>query len=98
MWLDPRMLPRLHGRRVLLADDVMSTGRSMRAGVALLRAAGIVPVAVGVAMTQGNRWQVVWDASIPVVGAFATPLFRRGENGWIARPETAPHDLCSGGR
>jgi adenine/guanine phosphoribosyltransferase-like PRPP-binding protein len=94
MWLDPRMLPRLHGRRVLLADDVMSTGASMQGGVALLRAAGIVPVAVGVVMIQGNRWQAAWDAS-PVVGAFATPLFRRGPAGWIARPETAPHQFCS---
>jgi adenine/guanine phosphoribosyltransferase-like PRPP-binding protein len=96
MWLDPRTLPRLRDRRVLLADDVLSTGASMQAGIALLRAAGIVPVAVAVAMIQGNRWQAAWDASVPVVGAFATPLFRRGAAGWIARPETAPHDLCSG--
>jgi len=94
MWLDPRMLPRLHGRRVLLVDDVMCTGRSVQAGLALLRAAGIAPVAVAVAMIQGNGWQAEWDASLPVTGAFASPLFRRGEAGWIARPETAPHELC----
>jgi adenine/guanine phosphoribosyltransferase-like PRPP-binding protein len=94
MWLDPRLLPRLSGRRVLLVDDVMCTGRSMRAGLSLLRAAGIVPVAVGVAMLQGDRWREDWDSSVPVTGAFATPLFRRGDDGWIARPETAPHELC----
>jgi adenine/guanine phosphoribosyltransferase-like PRPP-binding protein len=93
MWLDPRLLPRLRGR-VLLADDVMCTGRSMQAGLALLRAAGIAPVAVAVAMIQGDRWQADWDASVPVSGAFATPLFRRGEGGWIVRPETALHRLC----
>jgi adenine/guanine phosphoribosyltransferase-like PRPP-binding protein len=94
MWLDPRVLPRLAGRRVLLVDDVMSTGRSMQAGLSLLRAADIRPVAVAVAMIQGDRWRADWPASVPVTGAFATPLFRRGETGWITQPETAPHELC----
>lgn len=94
MWLDPRLLPRLRGRRVLLVDDVMCTGRSMQAGLALLRVAGIVPVGVCVAMLQGDRWRAEWDASLPVTAAFATPLFRRGASGWVARPETAPHSLC----
>jgi adenine/guanine phosphoribosyltransferase-like PRPP-binding protein len=94
MWLDPRLLPRLRGRRVLLVDDVVSTGTSMRAGLALLRAAGIAPVAAAVAMIQGDRWREQWDAAIPLHGAFATPIFRRAPEGWIARPETAPHHLC----
>ena len=96
MWLDPRLLTRLHGRRVLLADDVISTGRSMQAGLALLRAAGIVPVAVAVAMIQGDRWQAAWDQTLPLHAAFATPLFRRTEAGWIARPETAAGGMCGG--
>ena len=94
MWLDPRVLDRLRGRRVLLADDVISTGRSMQAGLALLRAAGVTPVAACVAMIQGDRWQAEWDAALPICGAFATPLFRRGGAGWVARPETAPESLC----
>ena len=94
MWLDPRVLPRLRRRRVLLVDDVMCTGCSIQAGLSLLRAAGIPPVAVAVAMLQGNRWQADWPAAMPITGAFATPLFRRGETGWIPRPDTAPHDLC----
>jgi adenine/guanine phosphoribosyltransferase-like PRPP-binding protein len=94
LWLDPRVLPRLRGRRVLLADDVMCTGRSMLAGLALLRAAGVTPVAASVAMLQGDQWRAAWDDAIPVSGAFATPLFRRGGDGWVARPETALHHLC----
>lgn len=88
MWLDPRLLPRLRGRRVLLVDDVISTGASARAGLALLRAAGIAPVAVCVAMIQGDRWKPDWLDTMPVVGAFATPLFDRTAEGWRARPET----------
>lgn len=88
MWLDPRLLPRLLGRRVLLVDDVISTGSSARAGLALLRAAGVAPVGLCVAMLQGDRWRDGWDDAVPVRAAFATPLFRRAGAGWIARPET----------
>jgi adenine/guanine phosphoribosyltransferase-like PRPP-binding protein len=86
MWLDPRLLSRLAGRRVLLVDDVISTGTSVRAGLALLRAAGITPVAVCVAMVQGDRWKSGWQPGLPVVGAFATPLFDRAQDGWRVRP------------
>ncbi len=82
MWLDPRLLPRLQGRRVLLVDDVISTGSSARAGLALLRAAGIAPVALCVAMLQGERWRAEWPAAVPVLAAFATPLFARKADGW----------------
>jgi adenine/guanine phosphoribosyltransferase-like PRPP-binding protein len=36
LWLDPRMLPRLQDRRVLLVDDVISTGTSAIAGLQVL--------------------------------------------------------------
>ena len=80
-WLDPRLLPRLQGR-VLLVDDVISTGSSARAGLALLRACGCEPVALAVAMIQGELWRDSWPATVPVVAAFATPRFRRGAGGW----------------
>ena len=82
MWLDPRLLPRLHGRRVLLVDDVISTGNSAMAGLALLRAAGVVPVGLAVAMVQGEAWQAGWPNGMPVAAAFSTPRFRRVEGGW----------------
>lgn len=93
-WLDPRLLPRLAGRRVLLVDDVVSTGASARAGRTLLAAAGVVPVAVVVAMAQGDRWQDDWPAPIPLRAAFASPVFARSGDGWAPRPGSAPHDLC----
>ncbi len=88
LWLDPRLLPRLAGRRVLLVDDVISTGASARAGLAVLRAAGIAPVALCVAMIQGDRWQADWPDGLPVAAAFATPLFDRTAAGWRVRPGT----------
>jgi adenine/guanine phosphoribosyltransferase-like PRPP-binding protein len=97
LWLDPRTLPLLAGRRVLLVDDVMSTGRSMQAGLALLRQAGIRPVAVAAAMIQGDRWRAGWDAALPLCGAFATPRFARHPEGWAVVPETAADTLCRDG-
>ena len=89
MWLDPRLLARLQGRRVLLVDDVVSTGQSARAGLALLRKAGVEPVGLAVAMIQGGAWRSDWPATIPVAGAFTTPLFHRVHGGW--QPDLAPH-------
>ncbi|WP_426956075.1 phosphoribosyltransferase [Muricoccus radiodurans] len=90
LWLDPRILPRLEGRRVLLVDDVISTGSSARAGLALLAAAGVRPVALLVAMAQGDRWRAEWPADVPVAAAFATPLLRRVPGGWAPDEATRP--------
>jgi adenine/guanine phosphoribosyltransferase-like PRPP-binding protein len=94
LWLDPRLLPRLAGRRVLLVDDVISTGTSALAGVALLERAGVRPVALLVAMAQGDRWRAGWPGDMPVRAAFATPLFDRTIGGWLPRAGTAPMELC----
>ena len=80
LWLDPRLLPWLRGQRVLLVDDVLSTGRSIRAGLALLKRAGIAPIGVAALMAQTDRWREGWPEHLPVLTAFATPLFRRAED------------------
>jgi len=82
LWLDPRLLPRVAGRRALLVDDVLSTGASAKAGLALLAKAGGAPVGLCVAMVQGDRWQADWPAALPVAAAFATPLLVRRQGGW----------------
>ena len=84
LWLDPRMMSRLAGRRVLLVDDVISTGSSALAGVALLTAAGVRPVGLCVAMAQTRRWITDWPDDIPVVPVFETPALRPGPAGWTA--------------
>lgn len=82
LYVDPHMLPLLMNRRVLVVDDVLSSGASMRTVLALLDRAGIRPMAVGAAMLQGERWvEAVPDR---VIGAFATPILTRGCDGWQA--------------
>ncbi|MBP0443170.1 phosphoribosyltransferase [Roseomonas sp. SSH11] len=96
IWLDPRILPRLSARRVLLVDDVISTGSSALAGLALLERAGVRPVGLAVAMAQGNRWLASWPVDVPVCAAFATPLLRPAEGGWVQDPATLPGVMLPG--
>jgi len=88
MWLDPRLLGRLSGRRVLLVDDVICTGSSALAGIGLLARAGVVPIGFAVAMSQGNEWRKKWNADIPLFAAFETPIFRRAGAGWTPVPSS----------
>jgi adenine/guanine phosphoribosyltransferase-like PRPP-binding protein len=86
LYLDPRMLPLLEGRRVVLVDDVVSTGRSIVAGLALLRAAGVTPVAVGCAMLQSQRWRDQHELvglGERLVSVIASPRLRRTDLGWV---------------
>jgi adenine/guanine phosphoribosyltransferase-like PRPP-binding protein len=64
LYIDPRLLPLLKGRRIALIDDVISSGASMLAGIALLDLCGVKPVALGTAMLQSELWRdrlAGWD-------------------------------------
>lgn len=74
IYLDPRMLPLIQGRRVLLVDDVVSSGSSLASVLRLLAKVDVRPVGIAVAMEQGTLWQGVLPA--PVRGALRTPLLR----------------------
>lgn len=90
LYVDPRMLPLLEGKRVALIDDVISSGTSIVAGLTLMAACGIEPVAIGAAMLQTERWRQPLADLAPhwperVVGVFRTPMLERGEDGaWRA--------------
>jgi len=89
LYVDPRMVPLLTDRRVVLIDDVISSGASICAGLSVLARVGVAPVAVGAAMLQTERWRARIAARFAgiegrVVGAFATPLLVRDGAGWVA--------------
>lgn len=86
IYLDPRMLPLLEGRRVALVDDVISTGASMLAVLRLLASAGIRPVAILAGMLQGLAWKETlggFDVRIEerICAALHSPRLSRGEDG-----------------
>ncbi|WP_256385293.1 MULTISPECIES: phosphoribosyltransferase [Ensifer] len=88
LYVDPRMLPLLEGKRVALIDDVISSGTSILAGLTLMEACGIEPVAIGAAMLQTERWRQPLADLAPhwperVVGVFQTPMLtRNGDGSW----------------
>ncbi|MDP9631574.1 UNVERIFIED_ORG: adenine/guanine phosphoribosyltransferase-like PRPP-binding protein [Ensifer adhaerens] len=90
LYVDPRMLSLLEGKRVVLVDDVISSGTSIVAGLTLMETCGVEPIAIGAAMLQTERWRQPLADLAPrwpecVVGVFRTPLLARGEDGaWRA--------------
>ena len=79
IYLDPRMLPLLEGRRVLVVDDVVSSGSSLSAVLRLLEKVGVHPIGIAVAMEQGQLWR----GAVPcdVRGVLRTPLLRVIDSG-----------------
>jgi uncharacterized protein (DUF952 family)/adenine/guanine phosphoribosyltransferase-like PRPP-binding protein len=73
LYIDPRMLPLLAGRRIALIDDVISSGTSMRAAIDLLRRCGAEPAVLGTAMLQSERWRETL-AGWPVVSSLRSPI------------------------
>ena len=57
LYLDPALLARLEGRRVVLVDDVINTGASAAAAIRLLQRAGAQVVGLAVALTEGHAWR-----------------------------------------
>lgn len=96
LYVDPRMIQLLAGQRVVLVDDVLSTGSSIAAALSVLSLAGCRPVAIAAAMLQGERWQArLREDDISFVGhiiaALSTPILSLAEDGWISvdRPQVA---------
>ena len=80
LYVDPRMLPLLRGKRVAVVDDVISSGQSISAVLRLLAKAEIEPTVIGCAMLQGTNWQeslAKWRDRI--VAPLASPRFTLNE-------------------
>jgi adenine/guanine phosphoribosyltransferase-like PRPP-binding protein len=89
LYIDPRMLPLMEGKRIALVDDVISSGTSIIAGLSLLAARGLEPVVIGAAMLQSERWKekkltsgAAWQDK--VCGVFQTPVLGKTQDGWVA--------------
>jgi adenine/guanine phosphoribosyltransferase-like PRPP-binding protein len=80
--LDPNRVDAVRGRRVALVDDVVSTGASTAAALALVRRAGGIPVVVGTLATEGSGWRTTLNGDAGMVQSLgAIPLFRPDASG-----------------
>ncbi len=80
--LDPARVEVVRGRRVAVVDDVISTGASIRAALALARRVEADPVVVGVLVTEGSQWRgCLGDDAERVRALGSLPVFRRTPDG-----------------
>lgn len=80
--LDPARVGSVRGRRIAVVDDVVSTGGSLRAALALLRRVGGDPVVVGAFLTEGTEWRATLGEDADLVRVLGNiPLFRVEEDG-----------------
>jgi adenine phosphoribosyltransferase len=84
LMLDRARIPAVAGKRVALVDDVIATGGSIRASVALLRAAGADVVVIGSLLQEGAAWRAALGADAELVRSLGRiPLFSAdGAGGW----------------
>jgi adenine/guanine phosphoribosyltransferase-like PRPP-binding protein len=95
VFIDPRLLERLEGKRVLLVEDVISTGGTIAAELALMKKLGADVVGVVTAIRETRAWMEKLSAIDPAYPSLVTspiccPLFRRFETGWVPDWTTLP--------
>src|SRR5271155_66289 len=89
LMLDRRSVPLLAGRRVVVVDDVVATGSSLAAPLALPRSAGANIVGAGVILTEGHDWEKALGADAPLVqGLGHIPQFALAGGKAVPMPET----------
>jgi adenine/guanine phosphoribosyltransferase-like PRPP-binding protein len=93
VYLDPALLARVHGRRVVVVDDVLNTGNTMASAIRLLQKAQANVIAIVAVLTEGWDWHGALariDPAMPgLVHALGhIPIFGRTETGWAPLPET----------
>jgi adenine/guanine phosphoribosyltransferase-like PRPP-binding protein len=89
IFLDPRSLPLVAGRRVAVVDDVISSGTSMAAVLSLLERAGVEPVVIAAAMLQGGKWRTTLAAwQDRILAPLVSPRLARTADGqWLPEPD-----------
>jgi adenine/guanine phosphoribosyltransferase-like PRPP-binding protein len=95
VYIDPRIIERLEGRRVLLVEDVISTGGTVAAELALMKKLGAHVVGVITAIRETRVWSAKLAAIDPAYPSLVNspircPLFRRSGTGWAPDWATLP--------
>jgi adenine/guanine phosphoribosyltransferase-like PRPP-binding protein len=95
VYIDPRLIERLEGKRVLLVEDVISTGGTVAAELALMQKLGADVVGIITAIRETRVWidkLAAIDPRYPTLvrSPIRCPLFRRSAGGWVPDASTLP--------
>ena len=88
LYLDPNQLSLVKGKRAIIIDDAVSSGKTLQASWDFLESEeiGCIVLGAGVLMKQGDRWRkVLGDRSEKVKWVFESPLLKAVEGGWDIR-------------
>lgn len=88
--LDRAALPLLEGKRVVVVDDVVASGSSLKGSLELVRKARADVVGIGVILTEAREWQETLGADCGLIYSLAhIPQFSRaGGATWEPIPGT----------
>mgnify|MGYP002039071029 FL=1 len=94
--LDRQAVPLIAGKRVVVVDDVVASGSSLKGAADLVRRAGGDVVGLGVILTEARDWLETLGDDAGLVHSLAhIPQFRNEGGNWVPMPETFLHDLDS---
>jgi adenine phosphoribosyltransferase len=87
--LDRQAISLVAGKQVVVVDDVVASGSSLKGSVELVRAAGGNVVGIGVILTGARDWQATLGADAALVHSLAhIPQFAPKNGSWEPIPET----------
>ncbi|SMF50827.1 adenine phosphoribosyltransferase [Xaviernesmea oryzae] len=87
--LDRQAVPLIEGKRVVVVDDVVASGSSIRGSVELVRAAGGDVVGIGVILTEARDWQETLGEDAALIRSLAhIPQFAAVGGRWEPIPGT----------
>ncbi|OCI93978.1 adenine phosphoribosyltransferase [Rhizobium sp. AC27/96] len=69
--LDRAAIPLLKGKRVLVVDDVVASGSSLKGSLELVRKAGAEVVGIGVILTEASDWRETLGSDCDLVQGLA---------------------------
>jgi adenine phosphoribosyltransferase len=77
LYLDKADADRMNGKRILIVDDVISTGESLIALEKLVKAAGGIPVAKMTVLAEGDaqdRTDIIYIDKLPLFDSEGEPI------------------------
>lgn len=93
VYLDPALVERIKGKRVVLVDDVINTGVSAVSAIRLLQRAGANVVGMVNVLSEGHAWRAVvneleagWEQRVKTVGHI--PMFEADGQSWKPMADT----------
>ena len=88
--LDRAAIPLLNGKRVLVVDDVVASGSSLKGSLELVRKAGAEVVGIGVILTEARDWREALGSDCDLIQSLAhIPQFSTtGNSTWEPIPGT----------